>query len=210
MKKLLILALLLATNTYASPIEFGVSIDNEGEWKVTGYSDIQLTDNINFFAEIDTSYYWEAGFGYSLVLAEQVLLTPNIKVTEYGFAAGVFTASPLSSKVTFVADFNYYWNTENITGQYYRISLHDSVDAMGGIYWQAHEYLGVMYGYNHVWDTQGGKLSAAGMHRQLDKGNYGYHEFTLTTKAGTFRPYITYTYFDDGEDFFEIGLSFKF
>ncbi|WP_394388249.1 hypothetical protein [Shewanella woodyi] len=208
------------------PLYKSVGLDvkmHEGEAVYTLNASFNIGDTWRVFGEYDSDEFWEVGVGksfYNSFMFTEV----TVKANRGGYSAGMFAGIPVSDTVILIADTNYNWYTDELKlgfelGDDYQGEISfipaDTVDAMLGISWQAHKRLNVSYSYNHVYDTTGGQRIVSipeldiNSRLVLSKGNYNYHDVTLTTEVWKLSPYFTFTYFPDGQSFYEFGLSFK-
>ncbi len=214
----------------SEPLYKSVGLDvkiHDGAAVYTLNGSFDIGDTWRVFGEYDSNEFWEAGVGKSFY--NTFMFTElTAKVNRTGYSAGIFAGIPVSETVTLMADANYNWYTDEFRFGFNLGDDHqgelgimpsDTVDIMLGASWSAHERLNISYSYNHVYDTRGGTswvtVSGLDVDRQCfldincNKGNFNYHDITLTTQVWRFSPYFTYTYFADRENVYEFGLSFK-
>ncbi|WP_223296201.1 hypothetical protein [Shewanella halifaxensis] len=213
----------------SEPLYKSVGLDvkmQDGEAVYTLNASFDIGETWRVFGEYDNNEFWEAGVGKSFYNAF-MFTEVTAKANRGGYSAGVFAGIPVSETVILMADTNYNWSTLSYDFQYDGKSIQvdgsyspsDTIDFMLGFSWRALERLNVSYSYNHVYETTGDRVQRE-IHipdfeyddkriSRLSKGNYNYHEITLTTEVWKLSPYFTYTYFPNSENFYEFGLSFK-
>ncbi|MCJ8301364.1 hypothetical protein [Shewanella sp.] len=212
------------------PLYKSVGLDvkmQDGEAVYTLNASVDIGETWRMFGEYDSNEFWEVGVGKSFYTSF-MFTEVTAKANSVGYSAGIFTGIPISETIILMADTNYNWYTEEFSfgfdlGDDYQGELgftpSDTVDIMLGVSWSAHERLNVSYSYNHVYDTRGGNSWVTVPELDIDercfldincsKGNFNYHDITLTTQIWKFSPYFTYTYFADRENLYEFGLVFK-
>lgn len=219
----------IALEDEAEPLYKSVGVDikmQDGEAIYTLNASFDIGETWRVFGEYDSNDFWEAGVGksfYTTFMFTEV----TAKANRSGYSTGIFAAIPVSDSMILMADTNYNWTTSSYGFQYDgeliqvdgSYSPSDTIDFMLGFSWSAYERLNVSYSYNHVYDTTGDRIQREinipdfefddKRINRLSKGNYNYHDITLTTELWKLSPYFTYTHFPNGENFYEFGLSLK-
>ncbi|PMG71845.1 hypothetical protein BCU84_20165 [Shewanella sp. 10N.286.51.B7] len=213
-------------NQQSEPLYKSVGFDvsmHDGEAIYTANASVDISETWRVFGEYNNEHYWEVGVGKSFY-TQAFAIELSAKASDYGFSAGTFWAMPLQEDYVLFADANYNWNTNDLSIEADRVSSDytpaDSVDIQLGLLWKAHEYIGISYSFNQIYETKSASLNTditlpeydvSHKHHYLyGKGSMNYHKLSITSKIWKLAPYFSYSYFADSENIYEFGLAFNF
>ena len=190
--------------------------DNVDDYVGQFTGNFQVTDEIRFSAQLDTTGYLEMSTGYGFNLGS-VYVEPYVSYgkSDYRdiYSGGAFAGMMINDDLMLFTDISHQWrNTNTLGGELFAGDQRELLSAVGVSY-DALPWLNTSYTFRHDRILDDGGWTNANDNRNS-------HEVTATfTQYNDIEPYVQYTRGEHrvspgaevlNENSFEVGLNFRF